>query len=270
MELTEQQIKEYLERIANILMLNGGFMDSPGLYSGEMGVALFFFHYADFTQNEVYSEYGIVLLEGIQEKISQDTPVGYHHGLTGMGSTIEYLVQYGFIEADTDDILEDFDEWIFSIEKLSNLSFDDLLDVANYAYWRLSGDSNKKDIIYKTVLPQVVHLMESKNATHPAVIYYLEVISLDYYYASDNYSAISARRLFCCIHSPCYLKPDMYIRLLERFSQSESLASNNFELGVQDGLAGLGLYLITELDGEYGWVSLFPNALCTCTERIQV
>jgi hypothetical protein len=42
-------------------------------------------------------------------------------GLTGIGSTIEYLVQSGYLNANTDDMLEEFDKRIFFTYNLSNL-----------------------------------------------------------------------------------------------------------------------------------------------------
>ena len=40
----EQFIYSYLQRISNILLINGGFLDKPGLFAGEIGIVLFFFH----------------------------------------------------------------------------------------------------------------------------------------------------------------------------------------------------------------------------------
>ena len=43
----EDKIKSHLRWIANILIINSGFMDNPGLCNGDMGLALFFFYYAN-------------------------------------------------------------------------------------------------------------------------------------------------------------------------------------------------------------------------------
>ena len=69
-----QQIQSYLQRISNILLLNGGFLNNPGLYSGEMGLALFFFRYAHFMQNKLYLDYSLDLIEKIQNRIHLETP----------------------------------------------------------------------------------------------------------------------------------------------------------------------------------------------------
>ena len=75
MEQNEQQIKSHLQRISSTLLINGGFLDNPGLYAGETGLAVFFFRYAEFSQNGLYSDYGFDLLEKVQNRIHNETPV---------------------------------------------------------------------------------------------------------------------------------------------------------------------------------------------------
>jgi len=72
-------------------------LGNPGLYSGEMGLVLFFYRYSRFSQNDLYSEYCFDLIEKIQNRIHQETPIDYKHGLTGIGSAFENLVQNGFL-----------------------------------------------------------------------------------------------------------------------------------------------------------------------------
>ena len=122
----------YLQRISNILLINGGFLSDPGLYSGEMGLVLFFFRYARFTQNGLFAEYSFDLIQTIQNRIHAETPINYKAGITGIGATFEYLVQNGFVEADTDDLLEEFDRQIFSLQNLPCLTLDELLGIGYY------------------------------------------------------------------------------------------------------------------------------------------
>jgi hypothetical protein len=68
MEQNEQR-KAYLQRISNILMINGWFLDDSGLFSGEMGIALFFLNYASFKKNAVYQDYAFEMIEKVQDKI---------------------------------------------------------------------------------------------------------------------------------------------------------------------------------------------------------
>ena len=259
MKLNKHQIDAYLRRVSNILLFNGGFLSDLGLYTGEMGLALFFSVYSRYTKNELYSDYSLHLIDYIQNNLHRETPIDYRQGLTGIGSAFEYLVQSGYFDADTDDLLEEFDERIFSFDKLPFLSFDELSGIAFYAYWRLSGKSAKKDTISKTVLPQVVLLMASKSknaeAEHPLVSFFSSIISAD----STAVFSGARHRLYRKNHPFRLESEEPYSRLLEPFSKSDVLIRNTFNLWVENGLAGLGLCLIAELDGDDSWTALFST-----------
>jgi len=93
---TQQDIQSILNQISDVLLMNGGFLSNPGLYTGEMGLSLFFAHYARYTKNDLYLEYSYNLLEKLQNSLHRESSVNYKNGLTGIGSTIEYLVQNGY------------------------------------------------------------------------------------------------------------------------------------------------------------------------------
>ena len=57
MELNNHLYLRKTDEIADWLLLNGTLVDCPGLIHGKMGIAIFFFHYADFTKNELYDNY---------------------------------------------------------------------------------------------------------------------------------------------------------------------------------------------------------------------
>ena len=219
MNFNEQQIKSNLQRITDTLLINGGFLDNSGLYTGEMGLVLFFFHYARFTQNELFSDYGFELIEKVQNRIHEGTLINYQDGLTGIGSTIEYLVQNGFIEADTDDILEDFDKRIFFTCNLSRLPIEEIKDVGYYAAWRISGNSKHKDMIRQDV---------------------------------QQYTDIPNLRL----KKHTCLVEKSFSHCLELIDQNKFW---NKDFGFQNGLASWGMFLLTELNGDNSWISLLAN-----------
>ena len=240
-----------LQRISNILMINGGFLDNPGLYTGEMGLVLFFFRYARFTQNGLYSDYGFDMIKRVQIRINDETPIDYKQGISGIGSAFEYLVQTGFIKADTDVILDEFDKRIFSINHLSNFSIEDLLGIGYYALWRMSGFSVKKDAILKETLPQVVNFMEKiPNSALKEVAFFKTIVSAE--------NRLDSQPWFhpVCKNSAYRLDSAMFIPLLDKFSKTDSSNKNTFSLGIHNGLAGLGLSLLTELDGDDSWTFL--------------
>lgn len=96
------------QRIINVLLLNASFIDNLGLMHGKMGIAIYFFHLARETKNQIYENYAGELIDEIYEEITVNTPLDFENGLAGIGWGIEYLVQNGFIDAVADNVLEDF------------------------------------------------------------------------------------------------------------------------------------------------------------------
>lgn len=96
------------QRIINVLLLNASFIDNLGLMHGKMGIAIYFFHLARETKNQIYENYAGELIDEIYEEITINTPLDFENGLAGIGWGIEYLVQNGFIDAVADNVLEDF------------------------------------------------------------------------------------------------------------------------------------------------------------------
>lgn len=97
------------QRIINVLLLNASFIDNLGLMHGKMGIAIYFFHLARETKNQIYEDYAGELIDEIYDEINETTPLNFENGLAGIGWGIEYLVQNGFVEADTDEVFEDID-----------------------------------------------------------------------------------------------------------------------------------------------------------------
>jgi len=262
----KNQITLYLQRISDILLINGGFVGSPGIYAGEMGLALFFSHYARFTGNELYKEYSFGLIKKIQNSIHLGTPIDYKQGLAGIGSAIEYLVQNCFFEGDTDDILEEFDKRIFYAYSFSLLTIDEILSIGYYALWRMSGNSSKKEYIRKSILPEIVNFMKEKymnnNFSHPMVSFIDDIISIENIIDLPDHSNIHSFLRLCSNKKQGSFDGTSYENILgkmENTSKNIFLMNENIPLGFQNGLAGLGIFLITELDGNDSWTSLLPN-----------
>jgi hypothetical protein len=98
-----------LRHCADLLLLNADFTDSLGLGNGKMGIAIFFYHYARYSGSKQFENYADELIDQIYEEINVSTPSDFEKGLAGIGWGIEYLVSSGFIEGDTDEILNEID-----------------------------------------------------------------------------------------------------------------------------------------------------------------
>jgi len=105
-------IDKKLRQIVDKLLLNGTLCDCPGLVHGKTGIAVFFFHYARYANNELFEEYAMDLIEEIKFQIHNNSPADYERGIAGIGAGIDYLIKNNFVDADK-DIFRDFDERMY-------------------------------------------------------------------------------------------------------------------------------------------------------------
>ena len=263
MKQNKQNIISFLQRISNILMINGCFLDNPGLFTGEMGLVLFFFRYSKYTQNELYYNYSFDLIEKIRSKINIETPINYKQGLTGIGSAIEYLEKKDYIKANTHDVLEEFDNIIFDMDNLLYMQMEDLLSISHYALWRMAGSSFRKQTIMQKVMTDIVIFMERKcqhlDFTYPTISYLKKIIENENGIEFQNISEFPDSLHICRKKYPNGVEESNFNYFMENFSNKEFFGKKTFELGLMNGIAGFGMALMTELDKDDTWISLLPN-----------
>jgi hypothetical protein len=97
-----------LRQIADMLLLNGALTECPGLVHGKIGIAVFFFHYAQYTGNMLFADYAMDLIGEMLNQIHVNSPADYEKGIAGIGVGIDYLIRNNFLDVE-DDICEDFD-----------------------------------------------------------------------------------------------------------------------------------------------------------------
>lgn len=132
--------KHDLKETALYLMLNASFTRDLGLFRGKVGIAIFFAQYAQFTKETIWDDYAGFLLDEIYEDIHTFLPVNFEDGLCGIGYGIEYLVQNGYMEGNTSDILEQVDSRVMERdpERINDYSLEKgLPGVLLYAYMRI-------------------------------------------------------------------------------------------------------------------------------------
>ena len=106
---------DIFQRIINALLINSAFIGNIGLMHGKMGIAIFFAHLHKETNDSLFEKMFDMLIDEIFEEITITTPPDFEDGLAGIGWGIEYLVKRGFIEANTDEVLETLDRKIGQI-----------------------------------------------------------------------------------------------------------------------------------------------------------
>lgn len=129
-----------LTYIADYQLLKSGFCRAPGLMNGKTGIAVFFFLYSRYTRNPWYEEFAGELLKDVGDRLDVRLPVAFADGLCGIGWSIEFLAEQGFIEGDTDDILPEIDSKVmeYDPERISDRSFENGLEgIIAYVHSRL-------------------------------------------------------------------------------------------------------------------------------------
>ncbi len=111
-ENNRDQIEKDLQQIADMLLLNGTLTECPGLVHGKMGIAIFFFHYAEFTSNDLFADYAMVVIGEMLDQLHVNSPADYENGLAGIGVGFDYLIRNDFLSIE-DDICEDFDSRMY-------------------------------------------------------------------------------------------------------------------------------------------------------------
>ena len=89
-------------QIADMLLLNGTLTECPGLVHGKMGIAVFFFHYALYTGNELFADYAMDLIGETLNQIHVNSPADYEKGIAGIGVGIDYLIRNDFLNVEDD------------------------------------------------------------------------------------------------------------------------------------------------------------------------
>ena len=155
------------EQALAYLTINCSFLGDLSLFHGRMGIILFFAHYARATQSKHYEDFAGYLLDELYEEIHNDLPVNLENGLCGIGWGIEYLVQQGFMEGDTDEILADIDRKVMELDPLRMTKLDfrrGLAGIAFYVIARLNANRATSalpfDDTYLTSLQQALERAE--------------------------------------------------------------------------------------------------------------
>jgi len=118
-----------------------------GVMGGSIGLALFMFYYAKYTDEDRYAQMGVDLISNIFEEINKG--FSYHTlagGLAGIGWSIELLAKQNFIDADTDEVLEQLDPYLHKtmIYDIQNENFDFLHGAVGNGVYFLSRRPNPK------------------------------------------------------------------------------------------------------------------------------
>lgn len=122
-----------------------------GLFHGQMGLIVFFYHYG-IIKNVSYRQTAERLLDSLMCLMVANITDNYSEGLAGIGTAVEYLLQNGFVEGNADEILSEVDRrLIASVSLVSEGEWDlatGLCGWLRYFRFRLRKSSIVDELIY--------------------------------------------------------------------------------------------------------------------------
>lgn len=114
-----------VDKVLQLLELCKQRTHDPSLYNGLMGTCIAYFVLSKITSDKKYDKRAHQVLSDIQGLIPNVNDLGFADGLSGIGWGVEWLVQNGFIQANSDKVLEELDDTIYTsvvYAKTSSLS----------------------------------------------------------------------------------------------------------------------------------------------------
>lgn len=233
-EVMVRKIDDFLKDI--VILMEETKITDLGLFDGYMGMVIFLFHYSRFANNDKrYSTKAEVCLENLLSNIKPDIHYGLSSGLCGIGWGIEYLCLKGFIEGETNEILEEFDKKIMEInpKRIVNLNRDfGLGGIVLYILARLyTIEKDKKENPFdreylKCMYNKIRNVIETRNTACDSINIFMNF--MNYYERKEK---IVAPEIYdvCCMANPL------------------NTPLQDLSVGLR-GIAGIGLKLIFEED----------------------
>lgn len=222
-----------LTGIIRELMLYSSSIDNLGLINGKMGISIFFFHYHRFTEENVYKKFGGELIDEIYDEIDLKYPPGFSDGLAGIAWGIEYLIRNRFVDADSDELLEELDRQIikYDVRKMTDHSLE--AGLKGFAHYIIARYFSRRRISPVISVQYVEELLTSLIRNNSGDLESSQLIH-------NLYSVINAKALT--------INPDDFLfdLIKENKIPSGGIFRKKIPLGIHGGYAGIGLKILNQ------------------------
>lgn len=221
---------ELLQRIANHLILHGSLLDNLGLCHGKMGVAIFLYHYAQFTSNKTIAGFADELLEEIIDEIHDELPIDFANGYCGIGWSIEYLLHNRFVEGTSNEILTDIDRKIMErdIRRITDRQLfhgtEGILHYVIFRLYRCGTDTPFDNEYLEDIYILASEIKEEKK--------------------ENSISELASQFLLWKDGKEITYCPDKLIKKILFQNDEQNLDIATLDLGLKNGSAGKGLNII--------------------------
>jgi len=269
-----------LQYIAKTLMQYDNTDSDIGLFYGNMGIAIFLFHYARFTGDQTYREKAVMMTNNcIREAIRQHSRYDYANGLAGVGTGVEYLIQNDFVKADANRVLKKFDKIVFRYTVYGKRNdaglFTGYSGLGRYLLFRVAGQCNNDEHIgtldNKMLLINITDIVERK---YPSLNNQEIEDVLGFLYAMDQANIYPAKikRLIQQFTSGSASSNQEAKETVQKQKKTETLYCGKYNqllseirentplrmaFGLCEGLAGIGLYILNKSNKQHkSWMQL--------------
>ncbi len=141
----------FLQRYAEWLMKKNNSNPLLGLWDGKMGIAITFFHLSGLTKNKMYEIEANNMIDEVYNSLTHNIAFDFANGLLGIGCGFEYIINKGFAEGDSDEILSEIDAVVRSIidgRPIDSLDIGEgVCGVGYYLYCRLRNKKENDEIL---------------------------------------------------------------------------------------------------------------------------
>ena len=142
-----------------------------GLFSGKMGICIYFYHQARYSENKDYKKFADKLLESLYSQLSTKSLVNLEDGFIGVCLGLNYLVENGFQKGNINHVLPELDDKIFKtawfelIEDYSNPNeaMKSVFETAFYFSIRLQNTKLNKNnrFLFESIVIKAINFIES-------------------------------------------------------------------------------------------------------------
>jgi hypothetical protein len=183
--MEESEVQTMYNRIkqVNKWLMNIETASMPlGLFSGRMGVSIYFYRQAHFYHEKQYHRVADHLLTSVVNRITDKTPIDFRDGLTGICMGIQYLIKNRFVTGNVNTILESPDEKIyqqigsfFTSQPLTLMEARQMVIVLWYLSGRLNDFKTTSDnySLYQDIIIRCINKIEgsslSEKYTEPVI-----------------------------------------------------------------------------------------------------
>jgi hypothetical protein len=125
--------QELVAHCADYLLINAGFINDPGLWTGKLGIASALLAYSEMNGSTIYNDFAADLLEDMYMQVDRQTGIGYANGLAGIVAGLSYLQRADYISLDLTESMMEAEAAITAAIEYPDLS--SLTDVAGMLYY---------------------------------------------------------------------------------------------------------------------------------------